>query len=96
MPEVRKTDEFNAWLEELRDARARAKVLKRVTNMELGNSGNVEAVGEGVSESKIDYGPGYRIYFINRGKELIVLLAGGDKSTQRQDIENAKALAKEL
>lgn len=96
MIEVRKTEEFADWLSSLRDLRAKTKVLARITNMQAGNSGDCESVGEGVSESKINYGPGYRLYFVQRGAEVIVLLAGGDKSTQPRDIARAKELAAAL
>lgn len=93
MVEVRKTDEFASWLSALRDIRAKAKVLARISNMENGNFGDCEPVGKGVSESKIHYGPGYRLYFIQRGAAVIVLLVGGDKSTQSRDIAMAQELA---
>jgi putative addiction module killer protein len=94
--EVRQTDRFRAWLAGLRDERARARILKRLERAAGGNLGDVAPVGEGVSEMRIFYGPGYRVYFVQRGAELIVLLCGGDKSTQGADIEEAKALAREL
>lgn len=93
MVEVRKTDEFVSWFGALRDIRAKAKVLARISNMQNGNFGDCEPVGEGVSESKINYGPGYRLYFIQRGAAVIVLLVGGDKSTQARDIAAAQELA---
>ena len=96
MIEVRQTERFRKWLTGLRDERARARILKRLERAAGGNLGDVAPVGEGVSEMRIFYGPGYRIYFVQRGSELIVLLCGGDKSTQGADIEEAKALAKEL
>ena len=96
MIEVRQTHRFKTWLARLRDQRARARILKRLDRAQAGNLGDVAPVGDGVSEMRIVYGPGYRLYFIQRGKELIVLLCGGDKSTQGADIEAAKALAKEL
>jgi putative addiction module killer protein len=94
--EVRQTDRFKAWLTGLRDERARAQILKRLDRAGQGNLGDVAPVGGGVSEMRIFYGPGYRVYFVQSGSELIVLLCGGDKSTQRADIAEAKALAKEL
>jgi putative addiction module killer protein len=94
--EVRQTDRFKAWLSGLRDERARARILKRLDRAEQGNLGDAAPVGDGVSEMRIFYGPGYRLYFVQRGKELIVLLCGGDKSTQGSDIEEARAIAKEL
>ena len=96
MIEVRQTTRFATWLAGLRDDRARARILKRLDRAREGNLGDVASVGEGVSEMRIFYGPGYRVYFIQRGSELIVLLCGGDKSTQGADIEEAKALAREI
>ena len=96
MIEVRQTERFRKWLTGLRDERARARILKRLDRAQAGNLGDVAPVGEGVSEMRIFYGPGYRVYFVQRDKELIVLLCGGDKSTQAADIEEAKAMAKEL
>ena len=96
MVEVRETTRFATWLAGLRDERARARILKRLDRAQDGNLGDVAPVGEGVSEMRIFYGPGYRVYFVQRGSELIVLLCGGDKSTQSGDIEEAKALAKEI
>ncbi len=95
MPDVRRTDEFSEWLGALRDARARARILIRIDRLARGNPGDVEPVGDGVSELRIDYGPGYRIYFVQRGTRYILLLAGGNKSTQSRDIERAKRLAQE-
>jgi putative addiction module killer protein len=94
--EVRQTERFRAWLAGLRDERARARILKRLDRAQAGNLGDVAPVGEGVSEMRIFYGPGYRVYFVQRGSELIVLLCGGDKSTQDADIAEAKAMAKEI
>jgi len=96
MFEVRQTTRFAAWLLGLRDERAMARILKRLDRAREGNLGDVAPVGEGVSEMRIFYGPGYRVYFVQRGSELIVLLCGGDKSTQRADIDEARAMAKEL
>ena len=96
MIEVRQTTRFATWLAGLRDERARARILKRLDRAKGGNVGDVAPVGEGVSEMRIFYGPGYRVYFIQRGSELIVLLCGGDKSTQAADIDEAKALAGEI
>lgn len=92
MPIVIQTEAFRDWLVALKDRRAAARVLVRVSRMEAGNAGDVKPVGEGVSEARIDYGPGYRIYFATEGKMLIVLLAGGDKRTQNKDIKSAKAM----
>lgn len=96
MIKVRQTTRFATWLAGLRDDRARARILKRLDRAGQGNLGDVAPVGGGVSEMRIFYGPGYRVYFVQRGSELIVLLCGGDKSTQSADIEEAKALAKEV
>jgi putative addiction module killer protein len=96
MFEILRTPQFDGWLASLAGDRAHTKVLSRISNMALGNFGPCRPVGEGLSESKIDHGPGYRIYFVCRGTRVIVLLAGGDKSTQTRDIRRAKALAKGL
>jgi putative addiction module killer protein len=93
--EVRQTPRFAKWLAGLRDDRARARILMRLDQAAQGNLGDVAPVGDGVSEMRIFYRPGYRVYFVQRGSELIVLLCGGDKSTQGSDIEEAKAMAKE-
>lgn len=94
--EIRETDVFSGWLRKLKDHQARARILVRIDRLELGNPGDVQPVGEGVSEMRIHYGPGYRVYYIQRGETLIVLLAGGDKSTQDADIKTALALAAEI
>lgn len=96
MIEVRQTDEYERWFESLRDPTARARVLVRIRRLSLGNPGDVRPVGEGVSEMRIDYGAGYRVYFVSRGEALIILLAGGDKRTQAHDIEVARELARGL
>lgn len=96
MLEIRQTDEFARWFLDLRDRTAKARIDIRIRRLSLGNPGDVRAVGEGVSELRLDYGPGYRVYFVQQGPVLIVLLAGGDKSTQEKDIRLAKLLAKEL
>ncbi len=96
MIELRQTEMFSKWLMKLRDLRARARIQARIDRLELGNAGDVKPVGEGVSEMRIDYGPGYRVYFIQKGSELIILLAGGDKRSQSRDIQNAIEIAKEL
>ena len=96
MVEVRQTARFVAWLAGLRDNQARGRILKRLDRAAKGNLGDVSPVGNGVSEMRIDYGPGYRLYFVQRGSRLILLLCGGDKSSQRSDIQEAKRLAKEL
>jgi putative addiction module killer protein len=94
--EVRQTTRFATWLAGLRDDRARARILKRLDRAGQGNLGAVAPVGGGVSEMRIFHGPGYRVYFVQRGAELIVLLCGGDKATQAVDIEEAMAMAKEI
>lgn len=91
--EICTTDVFDKWLRKLRDAQARARILVRIKRLSLGNPGDVKLVGEGVLELRVDYGPGYRVYYVQRGAELIVLLAGGDKSSQEQDIAKAIELA---
>lgn len=95
MIEVRQTTIFAKWLSELRDDDARARILVRIRRLELGNPGDVKSVGDGVSELRIAYGPGYRMYFIRQGNTVVVLLCGGDKSSQRRDIALAKKMAKE-
>ena len=94
--EIRKTELFAQWLDGLRDLQARARVQARIERLAGGNPGDVEPVGEGVSELRINYGPGYRVYFKRRGQELIILLAGGDKRTQAKDIKTALRLARNL
>ncbi len=96
MFEIRKTKTFAKWLNGLRDMRARARVQVRIERLGTGNAGDAKSVGEGVSEMRIDYGPGYRVYFTKRGSEVIVLLAGGDKRTQDADIRTALRLARSL
>ena len=96
MLEVRRTEIYAKWLDGLKDVRARARVLVRVERLAAGNPGDVRPVGEGVSEMRIDYGPGYRVYFKKRGRTVVVLLAGGDKCTQSADIETALHLARNL
>lgn len=96
MVEIRKTNAFVEWLDSLSDTHARARVQARIERLAAGNPGDVQPVGEGVSELRIDYGPGYRVYFKRRGRELIILLAGGDKSTQAKDIKAALRLARNL
>lgn len=93
MIEVRETDEFASWLSGLTDKIARARILNRIERLQRGNPGDVEPVGEGVSEMRLHFGPGYRVYFIKRGDRFILLLAGGDKATQDRDIIRAKRLA---
>ena len=96
MIEIRKTEYFANWLDNLRDIQAKARVLVRIERLASGNAGDVKPVGEGVSEMRINYGPGYRVYFVQRGSELIILLAGGDKSSQPRDIKAAIRLAQNL
>jgi len=93
---MKKTDVFAQWLDELRDIRARARVQARIQRLAAGNPGDVKPVGEGVSEMRIDCGPGYRVYFTRRGNEVVILLAGGDKNTQDNDIKTAQGLARNL
>jgi putative addiction module killer protein len=94
--EVRETEAFSEWLSNLRDVRAKAEVARRVRRLALGNPGDVKPVGEGVSELRIHYGPGYRVYYLRRGSILVILLCGGDKSGQSRDIALALKLAKEV
>lgn len=96
MFEIRKTQVFAKWLDGMRDVRARARVLVRIERLSEGHAGDVKPVGEGVSELRIDSGPGYRVYFAKRGQEVIILLAGGDKRTQGADIQKALRLARNL
>jgi len=96
MFEVRQTERFVQWLAGLRDLKARAKVQVRIERLIGGNPGDVKPVRAGVSELRINYGPGYRVYFMQRGTELIILLAGGDKSSQAKDIDEALLLADNL
>ena len=96
MVEVRQTETFARWFDSLRDRQARARIDVRIRRLSLGNPGDVRPIREGVSELRIDYGPGYRVYFTQRGQTLVVLLGGGDKRTQDRDIELALELAREL
>ncbi len=96
MFQIRKTETFVQWLDGLRDVRARARVQVRVERLAAGNAGDVEPVGEGVSELRIDYGPGYRVYFKKHRRDVVILLAGGDKRTQSADIKTALHLARNL
>jgi putative addiction module killer protein len=96
MKKLRLTDSFEKWLKNLKDRIGKALILKRIDRLTEGNPGDAKSIGEGCSEMRIDYGPGYRVYYKDTGQEIIVLLCGGDKSTQSRDIENAKKLAKEL
>lgn len=96
MVQIRKTDVYVKWLDGLKDIRARARILARVERLAAGNPGDVRPVGQGVSELRIDYGPGYRVYFTQQGKQIVILLAGGDKRTQPADIRKAIRLASNL
>jgi putative addiction module killer protein len=96
MIEVRKTDCFAKWIDGLQDIRARARILVRIERLKAGNPGDVKPVGEGISEIRIDYSPGYRVYFKKIGQRVIILLAGGDKKTQPKDIKTALSLSRNL
>ena len=96
MRAIQTTDTFDRWFDGLRDKRAKARIEARLRRVEQGNLGDVKPVGGGVSELRIDYGPGYRLYLVPRGADLIILLAGGDKATQDQDIQTALALAQQV
>jgi putative addiction module killer protein len=96
MIEVRKTEVFAGLLDSLRDIRARARILVRIERLAAGNPGDVKPVSEGVSELRTDYGPGYRVDYKQQGRELVILLAGGDKKTQANDIKIALRLARNL
>ena len=96
MIEIRKTETFAKWLDGLHDIRARARIQARIERLAGGNPGDVKAVGEGVSELRIDYGPGYRVYYKKRGQKVVILLAGGDKRTQAKDIKTALRLSQNL
>ena len=96
MIEIRKTRVFAKWIDGLRDMRARARILVRIERLAGGNPGDVKPVGGGVSELRIDCGPGYRVYYVQRGQEVIILLAGGDKRTQSRNIQTAIRLAQDL
>lgn len=94
--EVRKTERFNLWLQALTDSSARAQILARLARLAAGHVGDWRAVGRGVRELRIHYGPGYRVYFVQVGARIVLLLAGGDKSSQKRDIARALALAATL
>jgi len=94
--EVRQTEVFAAWFAKLKDREARARITVRIRRLSLGNPGDVRPVGRGVSEMRIDYGPGYRVYFIRRGDTVVVLLCGGDKRAQERDIARALELAQQI
>ena len=96
MVEIRKTTAFAQWMDDLKDIRARARIQVRIERLASGHAGDVKLVGEGVCEMRIDYGPGYRVYFTRRGREVVILLAGGDKRTQVGDIKTALRFARNL
>ena len=96
MVEVRQAEQFAQWLDDLRDLRARARVQARIERLIGGNPGDVRPVASGVSELRINYGPGYRVYYQQKGSTLIILLAGGDKSSQARDIEEALMLSRQI
>lgn len=96
MTEIRKTETFARWIDSLRDIRARARILIRIERLAAGNPGDVKPVGHGVSELRINYGPGYRVYYTKQSQKLIILLAGGDKRTQSKDIQIALRLSENL
>lgn len=96
MIEIRQTDLYARWIEKLRDGQAKARIAIRIRRLSLGNPRDVRSVGGRVSELRIDHGPGYRVYFMKRGEALVILLAGGDKSSQAGDIRNARELARIL
>jgi len=96
MIEIRQTEAYARWFKRLRDRQVRGRINMRIRCLSIGNPGDVKPIGEGVSELRIDYGPGYRVYFVQRGQTLIILLAGGNKQTQDRDIQTALKLAKEL
>jgi putative addiction module killer protein len=96
MFEVQKTEEFDTWLSDLVDQKAQAKIVSRIERLGLGNPGDVKPVGGGVSEMRVPHGPGYRVYFKQTDKTIVLLLCGGDKSTQQRDIKRAKEIAAEL
>jgi putative addiction module killer protein len=91
--EVRQTETYAKWFKSLRDTNAKDRIDVRILRLQAGNFGDVKSVGEGVRELRINYGPGYRVYFVQRGEVLVILLCGGDKRTQNRDIETAKRLA---
>jgi putative addiction module killer protein len=96
MIEVRQTEAFTDWLSQLRDTRAQAKIAGRIARLAGGNFGDVKAVGDGIGELRVNFGPGYRLYFVKQGVAIVILLCGGDKGSQSRDIKRAKALADQL
>lgn len=95
MVEIIKSDTFDRWLRKLRDPQAKARVEMRIRRLSLGNAGDVQPIGEGLSEMRIDYGPGYRVYYMQQSKVLVLLLCGGDKRTQQKDIAKSRKIADE-
>ncbi len=91
--QIKKSSTFDGWLSQLKDPQGKARILIRITRLEAGNPGDVKPVVDGLSEMRIDYGPGYRVYYKRHGDQIILLLCGGDKSTQAGDIKDAKAIA---
>ena len=94
--EIQRTPIFDQWLKKLRDSRARFRIHERISRLAKGNPGDVKPAGEGISELRIDYGPGYRVYYKDTGKDIIILLCGSDKSDQQSNIERAKKIAREV
>ena len=94
MKVIRETEIFKVWFANLRDSRAQHRILARIRRLAMENPGDIKPAGEGISEMRIDYGPGYRVYYKETGKEIIILLCGGDKRTQQADIDNARTIAK--
>lgn len=96
MMEIRQTEIYSRWFESLRDRQVKSRIDIRIRRLSMGNPGDVKPVGQGVSELRINYGPGYRVYFVKRDETLVILLAGGDKRTQERDIKTALDLARNL
>ncbi|HFE7543101.1 TPA: type II toxin-antitoxin system RelE/ParE family toxin [Salmonella enterica subsp. enterica serovar Newport] len=94
MKEIIRSETFSDWLSSLKDSRARSRVLARIDRMREGNFGDAEPIGDGLSEARVHYGPGYRVYFMQQGDVIVVLLCGGDKSSQTKDIKQARRIAK--
>lgn len=96
MMEIRQTETYRKWFDSLRDRNARIRIDIRIRRLSLGNPGDVKQIGEGISELRIDYGPGYRVYYVKKKNQIIILLAGGDKTTQSRDIQKAQALVRKV